>query len=83
MDWNSKKQDIMNKVSVFIEEQLELIKPMESEQAYKDEISDLTAEIDGLKAQMDTIVDYTNSAQSYLGDIESSLNDIESEAYYD
>ena len=83
MDWNSNKQGIINRVSAFIEEQLELIRPMESEQAYEDEISDLTAEIDGLKAQMDTIVDYTNSAQSYLGDIESSLNDIESEAYYD
>ena len=83
MDWNSKKQDIMNKVSVFIEEQLELIKPMESEQAYEDEISDLTAEIDGYKCQMDTIVNYVNRAQSYLGDIECSLDDIKSEAYYD
>ena len=83
MDWNSNKQGIINRISVFIEEQLELIKPMESEQAYEDEISDLTAEIDGLKAQMDTIMDYTNNAQSYLGDIESSLNDIESEAYHD
>ena len=83
MDWDSNKQGVINRISAFIEEQLELIKPMESEQAYEDEISDLTAEVDGLKAQMDTIVDCTNSAQSYLGDIESSLNDIESEAYYD
>jgi len=83
MDWNSKKQDIMNKVSVFIEEQLELIKPMDSEQAYEDEISDLTAEIDSYKCQMDTIIDYVNDGQSAIGDIESALSGIESEAYYD
>ena len=83
MDWNSKKTDIVNTIMNLVEEQLELIKPMESEQAYEDEISDLTAELDSIKEKMDTIVDYVNSAQSYLGDIESSLNDIESEAYHD
>ena len=83
MDWNSNKQGVINRISAFIEEQLELIKPMESEQAYEDEISDLTADLDSIKGRMDTIVDCVNSTQSYLGDVESSLNDIESEAYYD
>ena len=83
MDWNSNKQGVINRISAFIEEQLELIKPMESEQAYEDEISDLTAEVDSLKAKMDTIVDYVNDGQSAMGDIESALSDIESETYYD
>ena len=83
MDWNERKVGIMNSIVTFVEEQLELIKPMESEQAYEDEISDLTAEVDSLKAKMDTIVDYVNDGQSAMGDIESALSDIESEAYYD
>ena len=83
MDWNSKKTDIVNTIMNLVEEQLELIKPMESEQAYEDEISDLTADLDSIKGRMDTIVDCVNSTQSYLGDVESSLNDIESEAYHD